>query len=1007
MSSWIQRGRRFLFFSRSSARNIPINKHGQRATKNHHRIVPNSTILGTSFLSRSKERDTHTKQRAPPKGGSRRNFGNVKIKVNIFNRGALLPSLQSCCRGAQQHTTKTTTMIMVGMSTASSIPANDNQEEESQIEYDDDDPNPLINNNMTRTRKPASSPGEESFDSVNLNPVPSAEDNEGIALLRQIFPEETTEELRRLHRKRVQRRSVQGETSSPYDGGSPSFSSPAAPSSRLLFATQTPSPAHNPLSHYKYHTPDLLPDDFLRLPADVAVRRYDPLEDRFRYELVADLDRKIKETLARDRTDTWHTIQTKVVFRDARVGLGLTLIEHRGQVRVYACLDYEGKEWHRTPPPKVYGPTLKAGITPGDVIWGLNGTLFTETQRLNCTLLRHAVETIRTAPDPVVIHFAKHVPSSHSSAAAQHLTTPQSIHHHPYPYDAATTPHTPALLDTTLHDLTIDESRSLEEISFGPMTFHSTPVHQEAVGEPDPHKMITTLVNAKIVPTKEQVGTQLLLTQFTERTRQWEALSCFRVKSYPDQDLFVPLMGIRKALCVRIVHSFTMSPSALETTAATPSGEMMAYTIWVYDTETGREFYAPVRTFADFCDLRAAVVALQSSLKQIDFPKRKSLFGSPIRESPEKRTRQLEYFLRVLCGFLYQGTLHESVAEIAIHVQSFLGCDAIDFTESPVLDKTAASVEDGNDDNDDLDKHSTRSRLKRSLQLYTYRLFLLPSLAEKVMQFVDHVRAREPDSMEVMEARGHETLKEQALGDLGRVNAFLDYLQDMILDGCMEDFVSIARREEYDAIHAIWHGNQGEVYWDRLVREAVREQVEIEVYVPLRSLLSRWLVKGWRHEDMEAHYKIKELRKRPQNFFRLPSARPTDEWMSASSILKKGVGQSTLPCVKLRAIVDAAQEISRIFAQKRAAAQGSSGSSFGADQFLPIFIFCVVQAEIDRPCALCVLLRSLCDRINKIGEIGYYLASFEAAVCHIQEIDLTEEQGQQMRSFLTVNLDSN
>ena len=26
---------------------------------------------------------------------------------------------------------------------------------------------------------------------------------------------------------------------------------------------------------------------------------------------------------------------------------------------------------------------------------------------------------------------------------------------------------------------------------------------------------------------------------------------------------------------------------------------------------------------------------------------------------------------------------------------------------------------------------------------------------------------------------------------------------------------------------------------------------------------------------------------------------------------------------------------------------------FGADDFLPIFIFCVVKAEIERPCALC------------------------------------------------------
>jgi hypothetical protein len=53
--------------------------------------------------------------------------------------------------------------------------------------------------------------------------------------------------------------------------------------------------------------------------------------------------------------------------------------------------------------------------------------------------------------------------------------------------------------------------------------------------------------------------------------------------------------------------------------------------------------------------------------------------------------------------------------------------------------------------------------------------------------------------------------------------------------------------------------------------------------------------------------------------------------------------------------------------------------------------------------SLGVLLRTLCDRINRIGEIGYFLASFEAAITHIQEIDLAEEQ-EEMLSFLTVPL---
>lgn len=47
-----------------------------------------------------------------------------------------------------------------------------------------------------------------------------------------------------------------------------------------------------------------------------------------------------------------------------------------------------------------------------------------------------------------------------------------------------------------------------------------------------------------------------------------------------------------------------------------------------------------------------------------------------------------------------------------------------------------------------------------------------------------------------------------------------------------------------------------------------------------------------------------------------------------------------------------------------------------------------------------VLLRTLCDRTNKIGEIGYFLASFEAAIAHIHEIDLTEDR-EEMLSFLS------
>jgi hypothetical protein len=63
-------------------------------------------------------------------------------------------------------------------------------------------------------------------------------------------------------------------------------------------------------------------------------------------------------------------------------------------------------------------------------------------------------------------------------------------------------------------------------------------------------------------------------------------------------------------------------------------------------------------------------------------------------------------------------------------------------------------------------------------------------------------------------------------------------------------------------------------------------------------------------------------------------------------------------------------------------------SSLGADDFLPIFIYCVVNAGIDRPCALCALLKHLCNYLQQIGEVGYYLSSFEATIMYIHEMDL-------------------
>lgn len=129
-------------------------------------------------------------------------------------------------------------------------------------------------------------------------------------------------------------------------------------------------------------------------------------------------------------------------------------------------------------------------------------------------------------------------------------------------------------------------------------------------------------------------------------------------------------------------------------------------------------------------------------------------------------------------------------------------------------------------------------------------------------------------------------------------------------------------------------------------------------------------------------HKINALARQPQSYFNLAQESPTG-WSSVIAILKEGVGRSSLPCMKMRAIVDASKELLRTNGK-------ASVDDIGADEFLPALVYCVVMAGIERPCALCELLQELADERLFLGESGYYFSSFQASITHIQEMALTE-----------------
>lgn len=247
--------------------------------------------------------------------------------------------------------------------------------------------------------------------------------------------------------------------------------------------------------------------------------------------------------------------------------------------------------------------------------------------------------------------------------------------------------------------------------------------------------------------------------------------------------------------------------------------------------------------------------------------------------------------------------------------------------------------------------------------------------------------------------------QKKVLEDLTRIKRFISQLQNLLLSGCKQDLDDILERGEFDILGPVGIGENSESYRDTVAHEALREQVEIETYVPLRSVISRLLVHGWRYDDMELQFKIQCIKARPQIFANIDSAHQSpSDWKTVSDIITKEVGMTTLPCNKLRAIVDAAKEISRLSKEERTNVKhkrhnfiekeelSGESSSLGADDFLPIFIMCLARAKIKRPCALCVLLLNLCDPSKQIGEVGYYLSSFEAAIIYILELELRNDK---------------
>jgi hypothetical protein len=238
------------------------------------------------------------------------------------------------------------------------------------------------------------------------------------------------------------------------------------------------------------------------------------------------------------------------------------------------------------------------------------------------------------------------------------------------------------------------------------------------------------------------------------------------------------------------------------------------------------------------------------------------------------------------------------------------------------------------------------------------------------------------------------------------LSEYIDNLQQIIIDGFHLDCTDIIQYYHNKNINQIYNKSNkirscnsnntstidyAELYSRREIQDtienvtniAIRRQVEIEVYVPYRDNLLTLLYSAYETENAALYSKCCLLANMPQSFFGIPL-----EYISPSSWCHVinymiAIKEKVTPYDRLQMLLTAAAEIPRQYSTERI----NADKSIGADDILPIFIYCLVMSKNKTLYSLSKELESLCDPHCRVSEMGYYVATLEASLQYIHEID--------------------
>lgn len=461
----------------------------------------------------------------------------------------------------------------------------------------------------------------------------------------------------------------------------------------------------------------------------------------------------------------------------------------------------------------------------------------------------------------------------------------------------------------------------------------------------------------------------------------------------------------------------------------------VGYLIWATDTLTGLE-WTVYRRYSDFLAFKEELVSLWSIFSQFEFPKRRLSVAVDTSTTINERLPILNLFLMKVYEVIVVGPfIHPKAKQLYILLQDFIDApfrfNAIRLLEAHQNESTPEDAFDLEDlcynreekrapavpngrvvGATDLQKNNVMFCARKWVDIYIQNVLHTRYFQLIIRSFMVHFQE------EVIGYLGddHETnYKLKCEKCFKSLSTFLDNMQNIVEDGLTTDSLEILQYYlEKDLIQkerakSIDHSDDtlvpdvgmsstlratlslddinDSLETDGMARSivygAVRRQLEIEIYVQANEIMKPVLNKAFGVENSVLYQKCVILSNMPQSFFGIQL-----EFISPSSwfdVVEQFhmMRDKTIPFDKIQALLAAASEIPRQYYRERCSAE----KSLGADDILPIFIYSLVMSKNQYLVSIARELDAYCDPHNRVSESGYYIATLQASLQYILEID--------------------